>query len=186
MRGRSSPAQRPCTEKKSPQKFWLWRPGAYFGKVRGLWETETPPLKGKISHTLRPSAEAVIWKEPGSDPPADLRESPGGNWSSPWGHRLRWSCFGDLVLPQKHWYWQTLDRSPPSSLFLPGAHLPTSQSEPVLRPSGSSSQLWGEPAPNTSGLTPVPGLPIPCSQLYQDPSLLNSSWQPSHKAGPDI
>ena len=40
---------------------------------------ETPLLQGthKISHAPQPRAEAVISKEPGSDPPADLGESPG-------------------------------------------------------------------------------------------------------------
>ena len=55
-------------------------------------------LKGthKISHTPETRAETVIWKEPGSDPPADLEESPreaGGNWHSPWGHRHWWQSF---------------------------------------------------------------------------------------------
>ena len=40
-----------CTE-KSPLKLWLWRPQASL-LARGLWEIETPPLKGahKISHS---------------------------------------------------------------------------------------------------------------------------------------
>ena len=40
-----------CTE-KSPLKLWLWRPQASL-LARGLWETETPPLKGahKISYS---------------------------------------------------------------------------------------------------------------------------------------
>ena len=53
-----------------------------------LGEIEIPLLKRayKISHAPGPRAEAVISKEPGSDPPADLGESPGeagGSWSSP-------------------------------------------------------------------------------------------------------
>ena len=40
-----------CTE-KCPLKLWLWRPQASL-LARGLWETETPPLKGahKISYS---------------------------------------------------------------------------------------------------------------------------------------
>ena len=64
----------------------------------GLLETETPLLKGvhKISHDLGSRAEAVIWKEPGSDPPTDLEKSPReveGNWSSLWGHKHWWQPF---------------------------------------------------------------------------------------------
>ena len=67
------------TRKTGPQNVWLWRSvGITFGRARGLWQTETPLLKDahKISHVLGPRAEAVIWKEPGSDPLANLRELP--------------------------------------------------------------------------------------------------------------
>ena len=65
--------------------------GLNFRSARGLWEIETPLLKRahRISCALRPKAEAVIWKEPGSDSPADLEDSPreaGSNWDSPWWH----------------------------------------------------------------------------------------------------
>lgn len=44
-------AWRSCTEKR-PFKLWLWRPQASL-LARGLWEIETPLLKGthKISHS---------------------------------------------------------------------------------------------------------------------------------------
>ena len=92
-------AQGSCTRKMSPQNVWLWRPvGLTFSRPRGLWEIETPLLEGahKISHVLGPRARAVIWKEPGSYPSADLGESTGqagDNWSSPWGHRHWWQLF---------------------------------------------------------------------------------------------
>ena len=95
----SSPPWGPWTRKLSPQKVWLWRPmGLTFRRARRLWERETPLLKceHKISHTPGPRAEAVIWKEPGSDPPADVGEAPGetgGDWSSLWGHRHWWHPF---------------------------------------------------------------------------------------------
>ena len=44
----------------------------------------------KISHALRLKIEAVIGKEPGSDPPADLADTPReavDNWSSPCRYR---------------------------------------------------------------------------------------------------
>ena len=49
-----------------------------FDFVRGVWERETPLLKGAhgLSHTIGPRAEAIIWKEPGSDPQAEVGESP--------------------------------------------------------------------------------------------------------------
>ena len=48
-----------------------------FGRDKGLWEIAIPFLKGthKSLHAPRPRADAVIWKETGSDSPADLRES---------------------------------------------------------------------------------------------------------------
>ena len=83
------PALGSCARKTSPQNVWLWRPlELIFGRARGLWQINSPFLKGtlKISHTLGPRAEAVIWKEPRSDTLANLGETPrekGGNWSSP-------------------------------------------------------------------------------------------------------
>ena len=56
-----------------------------------MLETETPLLKGahKISHTPRSSAETVTFKNPGSDPFADLGEASQREdyWVFPWGHR---------------------------------------------------------------------------------------------------
>lgn len=82
-------------------------------------------LKGacKISHTLRPSTEAVIWKDPGSDLLAGLRKplrEAGGNWGSPWRSRHWWQPFGELIISWRHWCWQVRFWNPPCSLFLPG------------------------------------------------------------------
>ena len=60
--------------------------------ARGLWDIESPLLKDahKISHVPGPKTEAVTGKDPVSDRPVDLRETPrgeGDDWSSPWGHR---------------------------------------------------------------------------------------------------
>ena len=57
--------------------------GLCMGEWEGM-EAETPLSKvmDKISHALRPSAEAVIWQKPEGDPLADLGEPPreaGGN-----------------------------------------------------------------------------------------------------------
>ena len=59
-----SPAQGSCTRKTSPQNIWLWSPvGLTFRRARGLWEIETPLLKGahRTSHAPGPRAEAVIF-----------------------------------------------------------------------------------------------------------------------------
>ena len=64
----------------SPQNVWLWRSsGLNYQRAIRPWERETPFLKGahKISYTPGAREEAVIWKDPGSDPPTDLRNSPG-------------------------------------------------------------------------------------------------------------
>ena len=44
-----------------------------------MWERETPLLKGAhgLSHAIGPREEAIIRKEPGSDPQAEVGESPG-------------------------------------------------------------------------------------------------------------
>ena len=64
----------------------------------------TPKGTNKISHAPWLRAEAVIWKEPGLDPPANLWDSPGkeatkahlGDSVTGVGH------LGELVLPHGH------------------------------------------------------------------------------------
>ena len=68
-----------CTRKKAPQNIWLWKAsGLVFKRARVLQEREYLLLMDiyKISHILRPSTKAVIWKEPGSDSLDHLREPP--------------------------------------------------------------------------------------------------------------
>lgn len=68
---------------------------AYFPETQISIQDRDSTIKG---HLLNPTcsrlrAEAIIWKEPVSDPPTDLEGFPGdarGNWSSPWGHRHWW------------------------------------------------------------------------------------------------
>ena len=58
-----------------------------------------------MSHTLGPRTKAIIWKEHGSDPLANLGEPPreaGGNW----GHTHLWQMFQEFVPSQGHWCWQ--------------------------------------------------------------------------------
>ena len=117
-------------EDEPPEHLALKTRESYFGRARGLWEIETPPLKSahKISHALGPRAEAVIWKEPGSDLPADLGEPPreaGGNWSSPWGHRHWWQTFGGA---------HSTTRDPPSSSLALGLG-------PIHQPGGTSTGM---------------------------------------------
>ena len=68
------------------------------GELEGYRKQRLCLLKlHRISHKLITSIKAVIWKEPESNPLADLRETPeekGGNWDSPWGHRCSiWESF---------------------------------------------------------------------------------------------
>ena len=79
----------PCTGKRSPQNNWLGKPaGLMFRRTGGLHQTDNPPLKGayKVSHAPRPSAEAVVWEEPGSD--------------TCWSLRASWRGRRNLGLPQ--------------------------------------------------------------------------------------
>ena len=87
-----NPAQGSCTRKTSPQNVALKVSRACIQESQRTWEIETWHLKSehKISHALSPNAQAVIWKEPGSDSLADLGEpsgEAGGNWLSSRGHR---------------------------------------------------------------------------------------------------
>lgn len=91
-----------------------------------------------------PEQRQVSWKDHGSDLPADLREPPreaGGNWDSPWKHRLWQQHFGELVLPQDHYqvqFWH-----PPFSPLATGAYLTTKGLTPVPRAPWLYSQPWG-------------------------------------------
>ena len=75
--------------------------GPTFRTTRGLWEMESPLVNGahKISRAPGPRAEAGIWKEPGSDLPADPSESPGDRrqLQLALGHRHWGSLFVELV-----------------------------------------------------------------------------------------
>lgn len=94
----------------SPQNIRLWRPVRLtFGRDKGLWEIVIPFLKGtqKILHAPRPRADAVIWKESGSDSPADLIASPlrrqKATGAQPRDIDACGSHLGKLILPWGHW-----------------------------------------------------------------------------------
>ena len=98
-----SPTEGPVLERWTPQNDWLWRQaGLTFRRPRGLWEVETPLLKGiqNIPHPLGPRVEIVVWKEPGSELLPHLGEPPveaGGNWSSTWDHNTGRSHLGSSL-----------------------------------------------------------------------------------------
>lgn len=68
-----SPAQRPCTGKMSPQTSGFEGQRDLLLGEPGLWEIKSTH---RTPHTLGPSAEAAIGKNPGSDPSADLGDVP--------------------------------------------------------------------------------------------------------------
>ena len=74
--------------KRISQNFWIWsQQGLSLGEPEGCGK-QSPCLKGayKISHASGPRAEAIIWKEPGSEAAADLGEPPRGargSWTHP-------------------------------------------------------------------------------------------------------
>ena len=64
--------------KRISQNFWIWsQQGLIWGEPEGRGK-QTPLLKGayKISHAPGPWAEAIIWKQPGSEAAADLESLP--------------------------------------------------------------------------------------------------------------
>ena len=145
----------------SPQSIWLWRSVMLiFRRLRRLWEIETPFWKDrhKILSVVGTGADGS--KEPGSDPPADLGESPreaGGNWSSRWGKDTAGSHSGEPVLLWGHWCWQVPFWNTPSSLLMSGPRSlhppPTSAGTPQAR----QLTRW-DTAPTTSRqgtLTPL-------------------------------
>ena len=99
----------------------------------------------KISHTPRLCAEGVIWKEPGSEPLANLGEIPGksrGTWDSPWDREASSSHFWKLVLPRGHWCWQAPFWSPPHSMLALGTFLPASGPTPPPDPKTLQPVFW--------------------------------------------
>ena len=77
-------------ENEPPEHLALKTSRAYVWESQGAVGNTDSALKSvhKISHAPSPSTESVVWKEPGSDPLADLGEPPGeerGNWNSPLG-----------------------------------------------------------------------------------------------------
>ena len=130
-----------CPGKMSSWNIWLWRPA-------GLCEIETPLLNvaHKISHVPGPKTEAAIWKEPRSDPSADLGESPGEA-----GDNL------NLLSGHRHWQQKLWGaHSATLTLVLAGAicNPPSSLlafsfgTQPQLHPRNSTHQYW-----NISGQT---------------------------------
>lgn len=113
-----------CARKMSPQSIWLWRSVMLiFRRHRRLWEIETPFWKGRHKIFSFVGTRADGSKEPGSDLPADLGESPreaGGNWSSCWGKDTAGSHSGEPVLPWGHWCWKMPFWNTPSSLLMSG------------------------------------------------------------------
>ena len=76
----------PISGRQDPECLTSKARGAYF-QERQRAVKKIPLLKDthKISPALGPRTEAVIWKEPRSEPPADWREPPRearSNWSS--------------------------------------------------------------------------------------------------------
>lgn len=135
-----SPVLGSCTRKKPLKSVTLKASRAYIQKTWRSVGNKYSTLVGHthtISHELRPSAEPVNWKEPGSDPFADLGEpsrAAGDNWSSLWEHTYWHQKFEELALPQGYWDWQVPFWSPLSTLLALEACPPTSR--PATGPSG--------------------------------------------------
>ena len=148
----------------APQNIWLWSPvGLILGSPKGLGEIEASLLRGtcKISQALGPKAEAVIWKEPGSDLHADLGEFPGeagGNWSSSTDTDTGSIHFGELILWCGHWCWQVTFWNPPSSLLASGPS-PVLTHQPVGTSTGMSHAKQLTRQGNSPYLLPADRLP---------------------------
>ena len=81
-----------------------------FRRATGLQETETLLLRGscRISQALRPKAETVIRKDPGSDPLADLgetQEEVGEIGTCTGDTDIGSSHFSEFILTQAHLCW---------------------------------------------------------------------------------
>ena len=91
-----------------------------------------------------PGGETVLWKEPGSDLPVDLEESPresASNENAPWIYRHRWQPFLGAVLPHRHRGRQPSLWSPPSSLL---ASLLTNLGTSALRDASGQATRRGD------------------------------------------
>ena len=144
-------------------------------------------MKAKILYTLRPSTEAVIWKETESshflileslsERQETMRTFPVNTWAGS-------SHFWQLILQQGHWCWQAPFCTPQSSLLVSGAYPSTSRSSSVPGLLRSSRQLLKDPASPTGRPPPNQRTPSPYSQAPNDLALPTRNQQPQHKARP--
>ena len=109
------------------RKAYLWE------SQRAVRNRDSTLKRPKNAYTLRPKAEAVILKKPGSDLPADFGESPReaeGQWHSTWGHKHWWQPFGgacsimwalvlaSAILESPHLPYEPQDSALPSPISL--------------------------------------------------------------------
>ena len=146
----------PALGKGAPRIFGFEAREVNFGRARGLWAIETAVLKGayKIAHAPRPRAEALIWNETGSDPPADLGELLDRQEATglhPGDIHAGGSHYGEHILSQGHWCCHMPFWSPPSSLLALRDYSPTSGLAPV--PGLSASHPRSQPHPLAHQLT---------------------------------
>ena len=125
---------------------------------------------------MRPGAEAVIWKEPGSDSLVDLVQPPkeaGGNWDLPLGTDISSIHFGELILSWRHCCWQALSWNSPSSLLEQVSGLAYQPVSIVLGSPRPSSQPHGDIMPPS--IRPVAAVDplLKTPQLPQDLAMSN-------------
>ena len=141
------------------QNICLWRlAGLNLGRVRGPWEVDST-LKGayKISHAPGPRAEAIIWKQPGSEAAADLGEPPRearGSWTHPGDTDTGGSHFAELHRPCGHQCSVQFSRSVVSDSLWPyesqHARPPCPSSTPRVHSDSRPSSQWCHPAISSS------------------------------------
>ena len=127
-------------QSRSPAPGW-WGPAylimkaseAYFQETQRAVGNRDPTIKGHTQNLTcsRPTAETVIQKEPGWDPPAVLREMPGEARTHHRDIDTDSAHFEELIQPQWHWRWQAPCWKTCSSLSVLGpspAHQPVGTS----------------------------------------------------------
>ena len=109
----------------------------------------------------KPQHRTVIWKEPGSDPLADLGGPPGeagGNWNTPWEKRHWWQSFWGARSSTITLVWQVPFCNPPARRLAPGTW-PHPQQQKLPRTLSQTDSL-------KSRLPQAPESPYPLQEAW--------------------
>lgn len=161
----------------SSQNAWIWRTVelAYGESECYVEQTLLSKNECQILPTSSPIAESVIWKKPGSDPLADLREPPKRQQLGlTEGTQMLTAAILGAHFTVKTLCCQVILLCPSSSLSEPGAHLPTSRPSKVQE--AQCHEVCHAGRLFTGGTAPALPAHQPCCQLPRIQPHLPRGW----------